>query len=86
MRRKILLMSLLTLALAGFAWHSMRSAEPDITPLLIGEWKVQSSRENWMAQQVNAPRYSKPTDLTSYVLFKSDGTYEQVDGLERRDV
>ena len=78
MRRELLLVSLPILALVGFAWHSMQPAAPDITSHLIGEWKLQSSRENWMAQQANAPYYSKPTDLTSYVLFKSDGTYESM--------
>ncbi len=75
-RRKVLLISLPMLALAGFGWYLMQPVEPDITPRLIGEWKVQSSREDWMAQQVNALYYSKQTDLTSYFLFKSDGTYE----------
>ena len=76
MRRELLLVSLSTLALIGFAWYSVQCAEADITPRLIGEWKVQSSREDWMARQDLSYPYSKPTDLTSYYLFKSDGTYE----------
>ena len=70
------LLCLPVLAFAGFALYAeRRPAQPDVATLLIGEWKVQNSREPWM-QSLNF--YNKATDLTSYVLFKPDGTYESM--------
>ena len=72
MSRELLLVSLPTLALAGFAWHSMQPVGPDITLHLLGKWKIKPARESWMK------RVDWEENYVVDVVFKPDGTYEQV--------
>lgn len=75
----MLFVGLIIIMLAGLAWYSVQRsanrADAKITAMLIGKWKVQSSREPWMKQE-QWEIYSNTTDLTSFYLFKPDGTYE----------
>ena len=75
--RELGLLSLPLLALAGFAWYAeRRPVERDVASLLIGEWKVKNSRESWMTQQNMMGADGKEMELTSFALFRSNGTYE----------